>query len=130
MKEFTLSFGKITLLQDDIAEVIVNDMVEMSLPMVAEFHDFLINHLTTPFSLLINKKNSYTYTFDAQLELGNLPQINVLAVVAYNQCTESTTKDLINIPRERPWNVRIFDDRMTAYRLLEEQQNELKATFV
>ncbi|MCH2206541.1 MAG: hypothetical protein MK132_11805 [Lentisphaerales bacterium] len=125
MKEFTLSFGKIFILQDDIAEIIVDDMIEMDLVMVEEYHEFLLSHLTPPFSLLINKKNSYTYTFEAQLELANLPEINFMAVVAYNYFTQSTTKDLIEMPRDTPWNIQIFANRASALNWLEDKQQSV-----
>ena len=44
----------------------------MTLNMVEEYHAFLLKHLVSPFSLLINKINSYTYSFDAQVNLATL----------------------------------------------------------
>ncbi len=117
-----LSFGEITLLQEDIAEVIVNDRVEFNLEMVTEYHEFLINKMKCPFSLLINKLNSYTYTFEAQQHLATLTDINAMAVVSYSNITELTTKSLIQVPREINWKIKIFNEREVALQWLQDQQ--------
>ncbi|MFV1985405.1 MAG: hypothetical protein ACC657_17790, partial [Thiohalomonadales bacterium] len=79
-----LPFAKIIILDDNIAEVMVNEGVTMDVEMVEQYHEFLLSHLRAPFSLLINKVNSYTYDFDAQNKLATLKEINAMAVVAYN----------------------------------------------
>jgi len=76
-----LPFAKIIILQKDIAEVMINDGVEMDTKMVDQYHDFLLSHLHPPFSLLINKVNSYTYDFQAQIHLATLKEINAMAVI-------------------------------------------------
>jgi len=122
MTTHKLSFGEITILQEDIAEVIVNDRVEFDLEMLGEFHEFLLHKMKYPFSLLINKLNSYTYTFEAQQHLGTLPQINAMAVVAYSKITELTTKSLIKVPRKVLWKIKIFNDRQVALKWLLKMQ--------
>jgi len=118
-----LSFGKIILLSNNIAEVIINDGVEMDEAMVNEYHEFLIAHLHAPFSLLINKINSYSYDFAAQLNLATIRQIKAMAVVSYNQMTKHATESLAAFPREVEWNIKIFSDRETALQwLINEQQ--------
>ena len=109
-----LPFAKIIILRDDIAEVMINDGVIMDIAMVEQYHDFLLSHLHAPFSLLVNKVNSYTYDFDAQEKLGTLKEINAMAVVAYNRVTKITTETLASFPRDVKWNLRIFSDRDEA----------------
>ena len=123
-REFVLPFAKIIILQDDIAEVIINNGIEMDVRMVEQYHKFLLSHLDAPFSLLINKINSYTYDFQAQIKLATLTQINVMAVVAYNHVTEVTTKTLASYPRTEKWNLKIFSNRDEALDwLLSEQKS-------
>jgi hypothetical protein len=55
--------------------------------MVKQYHEFLLSNLVSLFSLLINKVNTYTYDFDAQVNLATLKEINVMAVVAYTRST-------------------------------------------
>jgi len=117
-----LSFAKIIILRDDIAEVIVNDEVEMNLQMVDEYHSFLLSHLQAPFSLLINKLNSYSYVFEAQEKLANLEEINAMAVVAYNRITKESTEALVDIKDDGIWNLQIFTNRDKALNWLISQQ--------
>lgn len=109
-----LPFAKIIILRDDIAEVMINDGVKMDIAMVEQYHDFLLSHLRAPFSILVNKINSYTYDFDAQEKLATLKEINAMAVVAYNPVTEITTEILASYPRNVKWNLRIFSNRDDA----------------
>ena len=123
---YDLSFAKIILIQADIAEVVVNEGVEMNLAMVEEYHDFLLSHLQAPFSLLINKINSYSYDFEAQMKLATLAEINVMAVVSYSRMTEISTNVLANKTyRETEWNLRIYDNREMALEWLISEQAKI-----
>lgn len=119
-----LPFAKIIILHDDIAEVMINDGVEMDAEMVQQYHDFLLSHLHAPFSLLINKVNAYTYNFQAQEKLATLKEINAMAVVAYNRVTKITTETLASYPRDVKWNLEIFSNRDDALAWLISQQVE------
>jgi len=109
-----LSFGEISILKSNLAEVIIDKNIEINMEMVEEYHRFLLTHLEHPFNLLINKRNQYTYTFEAQRHIGTLNQINSMAVVAYNSITAMSTSCLIAIPRTTPWNIQIFEERAAA----------------
>ena len=125
MDSHQLPFAQINIIQKDIAEVIVNDGIEMNLEMVEDYHNFLQSHLVSPYSLLINKINKYTYDFDAQLKLATLKEINVMAVVAYNNTTNLTTQSLAAMPRNKNWNLSIFPDREQALLWLINQQKNV-----
>lgn len=119
-----LDFAEITLLREDIAEVIINEGVEMDMNMVEQYHDYLLSHLRAPFSLLVNKLNAYTYNFEAQQKLATLKEINAMAVVAYNRVTLISTETLSSYPREDKWNLKIFADRGDALTWLLSQQDK------
>lgn len=121
-----LPFAKIIILRDDIAEVMINEGVEMNAGMVEQYHTFLLSHLRHPFSLLVNKVNSYTYDFDAQLNLATLNEINVMAVVAYKRVTRLSTEMLASaIPRDVDWNLNIFSNRDDAMDWLIVEQDKV-----
>mgnify|MGYP000339053195 CR=1 FL=1 len=80
-----------------MAEVIVDEGIEINEALVNEFHDFLLQKLAAPFSLLINRKNSYSYTFKAQMAIGKLDEIKAMAVVADTSGGYMSTETLINI---------------------------------
>jgi hypothetical protein len=121
---YELGFGKIIRLEEDIAEVIIDKGIEMDLAMVNEYHNFLITHLKTPFSLLINKVNPYTYTFAAQRKLATIPQIRTMAVVTNNPISEKMTLSLVRIPRDREWHIKLFRDRDLALQWLRDDRDK------
>ena len=45
MNVHELSFSKIILLSESIAEVIINEGVELDEKMVEQYHEFLLSHL-------------------------------------------------------------------------------------
>lgn len=126
MKVYELSFATIKILRDDIAEVIVNQGIEMNKAMVDEYHTFLLSHLTAPFSLLITKVNSYSYDAEAQENLATLKEINAMAVVSYSHTTQITTEDLATFPRKVEWNLKIFSSRIDALAWLSLQQEAVR----
>jgi len=123
---YELPFAKIIILSDSIAEVIINENIEMTLAMVNQYHDFLLSHLNSPFSLLINKLNTYTYDFEAQMNLATLTEINAMAVVAYSRSTTISTEYLKSlVPRDIDWNLNIFSNREEAINWLRLEQDKL-----
>lgn len=124
MEKYDLSFAKIIIIRKDIAEVIVNDGIDMDIAMVDEYHNFLLSHLTSPFSLLINKINSYSYTGEAQEKLATLNEINSMAVISYKNLTTIVTQDLLSFPRAVEWDMKIFSNREDALVWLKIRQDE------
>ena len=122
-----LPFAKIIVLDKNLAEVLIDQGVEMNTAMVAAYHDFLLTHLQAPFSLLINKINAYTYDFEAQGSLATLEQINAMAVVTYNRISMISTESLAAMPRSKEWNLRIFSDRDEALAWLRSEQIRVAA---
>lgn len=127
MKIIQVSYGKIIILQEDIAEVIINQGVVMDEKMIDHYHDLLRSKLVAPFYLLINKENSYTYDFMAQRNLATINEIGAMAVVAYNKVTSMTTEMLNKLPRKETWNLRIFSDKDEALKWLlhEREKNDI-----
>ncbi|KGJ97355.1 hypothetical protein [Colwellia psychrerythraea] len=94
--------------------------------MVHQFHDFLLGHLVSPFSLLINKVNAYSYNFDAQVNIGNLTEIHAIAVIAYQNASHLNTEYLAkSVPRAVAWNVSIHSNRDEALNWLQLEQARL-----
>jgi len=98
----------------------------MTLEMVEQYHKFLLSHLVSPFSLLINKINSYTYNFDAQMNLATLKEINAMAVVVYTRASKISTEYLkSSVPRKTDWNLEIYSNRDEALNWLKSEQGHL-----
>jgi len=128
MNSHKLPFATIDILREDIAEVIINEGVEMDGKIVEQYHSFLLSHLKAPFALLINKVNSYSYDFKAQEKLATLKEINAMAVVSYNDTTKRTTDILLSYPREIEWNLNIFSNRTQALNWLLSEQGDSPKT--
>jgi hypothetical protein len=121
MKTHILSFGTVTVLRPDLAEVIVDEGVEMDMDMVDEYHMFVSELLADPCSTLINKKNRYTYTFEAQLAISSLEKIKASAVVVYSEMSRISTDALLKLPTHLRQNVKIFSNRDAGLHWLEQQ---------
>ena len=121
-KVYKLSFGTIITINNHLAEVIIDEGIEMDEHLVDAYHDFLLSHLKAPFSLLINKKNSYSYTFEAQKIIANLEEIDNMAVLVGTLGSTLATKTIISL-KERE-NIKIFVDRVEALDWLNDQKHK------
>ncbi|MFD0989839.1 hypothetical protein ACFQ1R_07015 [Mariniflexile jejuense] len=114
MKNYKLSFGEIIIIDENLAEVIVNEGVVMNDIMVDEYHDFLLSYLKAPFSLLINKKHSYAMTFSAQKTIATLKEIKAMAVLFSSVGGLMSTETLMNLGENKDLNIRLFQKREDA----------------
>lgn len=114
MTEHQLGFARIIIHRKNLAEIIVNQGVLMDLAQVDQYHTFLRTHLSAPFNLLINKLNSYSYTPEAQREIGTIREIDKMAIVTYNKISELATQNLNRQPRSRNWTIKSFRTKETA----------------
>lgn len=78
-----MSFGQLIFLSDNITEVIINEGVEVSLDDVAEYHKSLVKrHGGNGFGLLVNRVHQFSYSFDAQIHIGHLPNLRAVAMIS------------------------------------------------
>ncbi|MCW8834565.1 MAG: STAS/SEC14 domain-containing protein [Colwellia sp.] len=115
MELHEISFGKIIVLRDDIAEVIVDEGVNIDTDMVTEIHTCLLSIFANSFSLLINKSNSYSTQLDALIQFGELPAIDKIAVFAPNKMAKLSADFAADIPSSADLNIQVFTDRDEAF---------------
>ena len=128
MNVFILPFGKVNILESNIAEIIINDGVIIDGSMVSAYRNLLRSHLTPPFSLLINKQHGYSYTFEAQTAMGALNEdIDCRAVVVRSQSGEMATEIVMDINKHNNWKIKIFKEREEGLNWLLMQQNNKSA---
>ena len=120
MKNYEMSFGTIIKLSNNLAEIVVDDGVEMNLAQVKEYHNFLLNNLKAPFCLLINRKHSYTYTFEAQKTIVNFDKIKKLAVLLNTQGGLMSSETLLSLNANLNWEISWFSKREDAFAWLNE----------
>lgn len=122
MNTIELPFCILKILKYNQAEIMVNEGVIIDEFKVCQLSDLLLTHLKTPFSLLINKKNSYTYTFNAQKLISKICGNGAVAVLVYTSGGVLSTETLINVNRGANWNINLFYNRQDALNWLEEPE--------
>jgi len=114
MKSYNLSFGVMRVLGKNRAEVIVNEGVDMGVLQVKEYLNFLSTHLEPPFSVIVNRKYSYTYTFEAQKLIVNNDKIKNLAVIVSSSGGLLASETLLSLNEKSKWNTKFFRTRADA----------------
>ena len=104
-----LSFVKINMLTDSIAEVTVEQGVEISLEMSEEYNDFLTRQFPGNFALLVNKVNQYDFAFEAKLSLASHENLTAIAVIAYDNDGKESVEKLAELRQLDGWNLKVFD---------------------
>ena len=122
MKNYRLSFCNLTPLADNITEVKIDEDIIVDESMVDEFHNWLAQHHNGAFGVLVDKTNHYSYTFEAQLKLGRIENMQAAAILVKDHSAEVATKALMGIKRRRKIPNSTFYQHDEA---LEWLQNEL-----
>ncbi|TKB46745.1 hypothetical protein [Thalassotalea mangrovi] len=82
--KYTLSFGYINIINDNIAEVLVDEGVEMSLEMCEEYDEFLHSHFHGPYAVLVNRIHNYKMSYETRLHIASHQDLVAIGVVSYN----------------------------------------------
>ncbi|WP_028866073.1 hypothetical protein [Psychromonas aquimarina] len=124
MDSYQLPFAQFTIIKEDLAEVTVAEGVELNLHMLKQSYELLQAKLNAPFSLLINKVNSYSYSFETQMQLPELQEINAVAVLTYDYLSIKTIEYLASLPSNKDWNLHHFSNRQNALVWLQQKAAE------
>lgn len=129
--KYRLSFGFYNILADNIVEVTADEGVELTLEMVEEGSNFLEEHMTGNFAMLVNRINNYTYSYEAQLSVASHENLKALAFVCYSKESELITKKLQSNRSVDKWDYPIFSGLelgwQQAYQWLEKSLMPIKA---
>ena len=127
MQTHQLSFAKINCLNEYIAEVIVDQSVEITLEMSEEYDKVLTLLFPTNFALLINKINDYRFAYEAKLTMASHSNLKAIAVITYNKKDKQAVEATAVIRKRDGWNLMVFDGlnlgRQTGINWLENQLN-------
>jgi len=104
-----LSFAKVNILSESVAEVIVGQDVEVSLEMSEEFNDFLIQKFDDNFALLVNKVNQYDFSFEAKLSMASHENLTAIAVITYDNESKHSVEKVATMRQLDGWNLKVFD---------------------
>lgn len=120
------SFGcSVELLTNNIAQVTIEPGVEVTLEMLGEFDEYMSKAFNHNYALLVDKKNKYTFSFEAQLCMASHENLKATAVVFYDETDAELPQQLSQRRQIDELNVRLFsginDGNQTAINWLEEQ---------
>jgi len=121
MSEYRLSFCDLITVSDNITEIIVDNRIEVINDMILEFHAWLAKHHDDNFCVLINKKHHYSYSFDAQFEVGVIDKVKAIAVVVPDLKREIAARSTFTMGLRKDISFDIFYRREKAVTWLEEQ---------
>jgi hypothetical protein len=116
---YELPFVKLIKLGDDTLEVIVNEGVDYSVEMAAQYHAWVRSNMADPCFVMVNRINSYSYTYEVRQKLGSLEQIKAIAMVAYTRISQLSAESVLKGTRLTPLNSKIFNNREEALSWLE-----------
>jgi len=108
MNKYNLSFGSLTVLDKCLAELIINNEVVITLEMVEELDVMLQSIFKHNFGLLVNKLNTYSYTYEAKLVLGSIEHMKAIASVYYTTQGREVSLDIVQKRNIDGLNVRVF----------------------
>jgi len=113
MEKYRLSFCVVNKYTDNIAEIIIDSDIDVTVEMVEEIDIFLTNIFQQDFGVLVNKVYRYRYEYDARLMLGSLEAMKAIASVNYSAEGERSTHAVLQVRCVDNLNVRSF----SAYQL-------------
>lgn len=108
MEQYRLSFARVNIVLENIVEIVIDNFVVVSLEMVEELDKFLSNTFTEKITLLINKVNTYSYSFEAKMIFGSLENIIAIAVINYSRDGEMITTEIMEQRKVDNLNIKSF----------------------
>ena len=103
-----LSFGYINIIGDNIAEIIIDNNVMISLEMLEEYHHYLNDKFDGNFGLLINRINNYSFTFEAKLTIETNDKLCAIAVIYYSRLSKESALSLMDNRINDDLNLQLF----------------------
>ena len=127
--KLTTSFGQINIISSCIAEVIINQDVEITLELLEEYDAIMAKKFTGNYAVLVNRINNYRYAYEALLCAGSAQNLRAAAIIEYGTNSEQRTQDLKSIRAMDNLNIKEFSGlelgREKAIAWLDEQLTEI-----
>lgn len=103
-----LDFAYLTVLPNNIIDVVISDGIELTIENVEEGHKCLKAFMNESFSLLINNIHEFKVTFEAKLTMASHDELKAIAFVYYTQENKVEMENLIELRKMDNWNVKLF----------------------
>ncbi len=92
MQQVRLSFADLYFLDDGIAESVVDEGTNVTVEMYGELVEAFDQHTPKPTKLLANRKNSYSFSFQAMQFANNDASLEAVAVVERSLASRIITR--------------------------------------
>tara|TARA_R110000737_G_scaffold236632_1_gene249016 strand:- start:3929 stop:4348 length:420 start_codon:yes stop_codon:yes gene_type:complete len=106
--KLTTSFGEINILPKNIAEVIINKDIEISLEFVDEYDALMAKNFSGHYAVLVNRINRYHYAYEALLCVGSAQNLKAAAIINYGSESELQTENLKSVRHMDSLNIKEF----------------------
>lgn len=110
MDSVRLSFADLYFLGDGIAEVIADEGINVSVEMYEELLEAFGAHTPKPTKLLANRKNSYSFSFQAMQFANNSNAIEAVAVLERSSISRLVSR----FAKPKHYRMKSFDNRDDA----------------
>lgn len=108
MSFYKLSYATINMLDNNLAEVVVDKNITVSLEMVEELEAFFTKTFTEPFALLVNKINEYQYSFEAMTCMASHELLTAFAVINYDDVQQDPINQVLELRAMDELNIKVF----------------------
>ena len=118
---FTLSFCEIEQLSKDIYEVTINEGVIIDAKYAEEAQIFWHGLRNTPYALLVNNKNRYSYSFTGSQKIGDHVLERKTAILIDDHISKNQMLTVMELKKMagNDANRKVFKDRNKALKWLE-----------
>ena len=105
---FTTSFGHVKIISSNIAEIVINHGIEISLEVMEEYETLMNKHFTDHYATLINRINNYSYAYEVLLCIGSIKNLKAVAVINYGIENKQQAKDISAVHHVDNLNIKLF----------------------
>ena len=110
MEQVRLSFADLFYVSDDIVEVLADEGINITVEMYKELLDTIGRHDPVPTKLLANRKNSYSFSFQAMQFANNSNALEAVAVVEHSFASRLISR----FAKPRHYQMKSFEKRDDA----------------
>lgn len=114
MDIYQYSSFKVSIIDNNIVELVIFNNTEFDISMVNDFHELVKNKMNSRAFVLVNKIYSYSYTFEALLALSRSTSIRSVAVLSNKSIVSSTVSYLAQCFNFYKVPVSVFHEREGA----------------
>lgn len=105
---FITSFGRVKIISNNIAEIVINHGVEITLDTVQEYETLMNEHFNEHYATIVNRINNYCYAYEAILCVGSAKNLKAVAVINYGVECEQQSKNIKTVRDIDKLNIKVF----------------------